>query len=74
LFRQKLIEKIREARWTVTNKESTPFPHHMLFEVHHVTEGAGSDSTMAAQMQELQQCAGNIEKLMDQMQSIGGSK
>ena len=34
-FRKKLIEKIREAKWTI-NKENQPFEHHMLFEVHKV--------------------------------------
>lgn len=37
-FRNKLIEKIRDARWTVTPKETTPFTHHMLFEVHQVED------------------------------------
>lgn len=44
MFRDKLIEKIRDARWTVTPKENTPFPHHMLFEVHQVTDHFGATS------------------------------
>ncbi len=36
-FRRKIIEKVRDARWTVAAKEEeTPFKHHMLLQVHHV--------------------------------------
>jgi hypothetical protein len=33
-FRVKLLEKIKEAKWTIT--KDTPYTHHMLAEVHHI--------------------------------------
>jgi hypothetical protein len=35
-FRKKIVEKVRDARWTVTKDEEAPFKHHMLLQVHHV--------------------------------------
>lgn len=34
-FRKKIIEKVRDARWTVS-QEKPCFSHHMLLQVHHV--------------------------------------
>jgi hypothetical protein len=35
-FRKKIVEKVKEARWTVSKEEDAPFKHHMLLQVHHV--------------------------------------
>ena len=32
-FRKKLLEKAKEAKWTIT--KDTPYTHHMLMEVQH---------------------------------------
>jgi hypothetical protein len=35
-FRKRIVEKVKEARWTVSKEEEAPFKHHMLLQVHHV--------------------------------------
>ena len=35
-FRKKIVEKVKEARWTVSKEEDAPVKHHMLLQVHHV--------------------------------------
>ena len=35
-FRKRIVEKVKEARWTVSKEVEAPFKHHMLLQVHHV--------------------------------------